>query len=378
MKQPLPLIVQMVHIHGPMKGEIQEFDRREIHIGRHPSCDLRFPKDLAVISRKHAVVVREGNQYKIIDTSANGTFVNGSRISETWLKSGDVIFFTPCGPQVSFFIREGETIHVPLEIQYGPFLKSFTELPIVIGTRADCDLALNHVSLSDRHAQIFFSQGAYMVKDLTGSNQIKINNRQITSPSPLHPGDRLFLTTSGPAFEFMQGGSMAEITLEKNATIVFTDIVSSTRIIEHLGDKEARSIFQKHDQIIRDELERYGGYELQNLGDGFMLSFDTASSALRCAACIQKAMTEKLSTMSIRIGIHTGEVIIREGNQPFGQAVVKSARIVNQCNGGQILLSDVTRQLCCGANFKLKPKGEFVLKGFDEPLALYELMWKGE
>jgi class 3 adenylate cyclase len=426
MKQPLPIIAQMVHIHGPMNGKVQEFDRTEIHIGRHPSCDLRFPKDLAVISRRHAVVVRQGNRYKIIDTSANGTFVNGSRISETWLKSGDVIIFTQNGPKVSFFIREGElartpaaevsapvshqhdgqvsrkqqapleclavpsalstvpaaassqmeTVRVPLEIQYGPLLKSFAELPVVIGTQADCDLVLNHVSLSHRHAQIFFSQGGYMVKDLTGSGQIKINNRQMSSPSPLNSGDRLFLTASGPAFQFMEGGRLAEITLEKNATIVFTDIVSSTRIIEQLGDNQARSIFQKHDQIIRDQLEKFGGYELQNLGDGFMLSFDTASSALRCATFIQLSMAEKLSTVSIRIGIHTGEVILREGNQPFGQAVVKSARIVNQCNGGQILLSDVTRQLCSGANFKLKARGKFVPKGFDEPLALYELVWK--
>jgi class 3 adenylate cyclase/pimeloyl-ACP methyl ester carboxylesterase len=163
---------------------------------------------------------------------------------------------------------------------------------------------------------------------------------------------------------------------EKNATIVFTDIVSSTRMVEKLGDREARYIFKKHDQIIRDELEKFGGHELQNLGDGFMLSFDTASSALRCAAFIQQSITEKLASVSIRIGIHTGEVIIREGNQPFGQAVVKSARIVNQCNGGQILLSDVTRQLCSGANFNLEARGKFVPKGFDEPLVLYELLWK--
>ncbi len=164
---------------------------------------------------------------------------------------------------------------------------------------------------------------------------------------------------------------------EKNATIVFTDIVSSTRIVEILGDKEARYIFKKHDQIIRDQVEKFRGHVLKNLGDGFMLSFDTASSALRCAVFIQKSITENLASMAIRIGIHTGEVIIREGNQPFGQAVVRSARILNQCNGGQILLSDVTRQLCSGANFKLEARGEFVPKGFDEPLSLYELLWKG-
>jgi pSer/pThr/pTyr-binding forkhead associated (FHA) protein len=273
MKQPMPIVVQLVHIHGPMKGEIQEFDRDEIHIGRHPSCDLQFPKDLAVISRKHAVIVREGNRFKILDSSTNGTFVNGTRISETWLKNGDVIFFTQGGPKVSFLTREGtlvkesaanfsamksrqhnetesekpkaqavstqsppphpaethpaeplpkasprvESLRVPLVIQYGPLLKSFTELPIIIGTHADCDLVLDHASLSHRHAQIFFSQGGYMVKDLTGSGRIRINDRQISTPSPLNPGDRLFLTESGPAFQFMEGGRMAEIAISAQA-----------------------------------------------------------------------------------------------------------------------------------------------------------------
>lgn len=261
--KPLPIIVQLIHIHGPMKGEIQEFDRKEILIGRHPSCDLQFPKDLAVISRKHAVIVREGNRFKVVDTSTNGTFVNGSRINETWLKNGDVIFFTQGGPKVSFLTREGASVQaaaapltveqpqqyddavaekqppppplrpqaparsaappqtspreeitrVPLVIQYGPVLKSFTELPITIGTQADCDLVLDHTSLSPRHARIFFSQGGYMVKDLTGSSRMQINNRQITAASPLNPGDRLFLTESGPAFQFMEGGRMAEIHL---------------------------------------------------------------------------------------------------------------------------------------------------------------------
>jgi pSer/pThr/pTyr-binding forkhead associated (FHA) protein len=269
MKKPLPIVVQLVHIHGPMKGEIQEFDRNEIHIGRHPSCDLQFPKDLAVISRKHAVIVREGNRHKITDTSTNCTFVNGIRISETWLKSGDVIFFTQGGPKVSFLTREGdliqtssppsppakchqhsdaapekqqypsisppvspppqaaappsasfrvESVKIPLVIQYGPVLKSFTELPVIIGTHADCDLILDHASMSHKHVEIFFSQGGYMVKDLTGRNLLRINNLPISSPTPLNPGDRLFLTESGPAFQFMEGGRMAEIPLSSSET----------------------------------------------------------------------------------------------------------------------------------------------------------------
>jgi class 3 adenylate cyclase/pimeloyl-ACP methyl ester carboxylesterase len=163
---------------------------------------------------------------------------------------------------------------------------------------------------------------------------------------------------------------------ELNATIVFTDIVSSTRMVERLGDKAARDIFNRHDRIIRDQVENSGGKILQNLGDGFMLSFETASTALRCAIKIQSAMSTHLSSVSVRIGINAGEVIIREGEHPFGQAVVMAARIVDQCSGGKILLSEVTRQLCAGSNFNITEAGTFLPKGFDKPAKLFELLWK--
>ncbi len=297
-QQPASIIVQLVHIHGPLKGEIQEFSGNEIIIGRHASCDLQFPKDLVVISRKHANIIREGNRFKLIDHSTNGTFVNGKKISDVYLKNGDVIFFTEGGPKVSFLTRQGEIaqavsaplsnahplpeaqpplsqvkpvqqpqtysppasppdppsppeplqepspiaqpatqspparspqshppqhqaapqpeirvepVRAPLVIQYGVVLKSFNELPITLGNSPDCDLPLEHPSLDEQHAQIFFSQGSYRIKDLTGRNSILINNHSIMSSAVLTPGDKVYLTMDGPAFQFMEGGRMAEI-----------------------------------------------------------------------------------------------------------------------------------------------------------------------
>ena len=74
--------VQIIHIQGPLKGRIQEFIQDNLSIGRHPSCDLAFPKDLSTLSRRHAEIVREGNRFKVIDKSTNGTFVNGKQIKE--------------------------------------------------------------------------------------------------------------------------------------------------------------------------------------------------------------------------------------------------------------------------------------------------------
>lgn len=102
------IAVQLVHIQGPLKGEIQELFDPEILIGRHPDCQVQFPKAEVTLSRRHARIVREGNRFKIIDQSTNGTYVNGQRVPEAYLKDGDVITFSEGGPKVSFLTQVSE------------------------------------------------------------------------------------------------------------------------------------------------------------------------------------------------------------------------------------------------------------------------------
>ena len=247
------IIVQLVHIEGPLKGEIQDFLDSEISIGRHPSCQVQFPKDLVLISRKHALIAREGNRFKLSDQSANGTLLNGKRVTEAYLKSGDVMIFAEGGPKVSFLTRIEESaqalekftqprastemqsepvekikptpppaepvpearvsiqkVQVPLVIQYGPTLRSFKELPVIIGKNPDCDFSLEHPGILDRHAQLFFDQGQYWVKDLTGQNMVLINAAPVHIQAPLNPDNLLSLSPEGPTFRFLGGGRLAE------------------------------------------------------------------------------------------------------------------------------------------------------------------------
>jgi pSer/pThr/pTyr-binding forkhead associated (FHA) protein len=247
------VVVQLVHIEGPLKGEIQDFLDSEISLGRHPSCQVQFPKDLAIISRKHALITREGNQFKLSDQSANGTFLNGKRVTEAYLKSGDVMIFAEGGPKVSFLTRIEENaqalekfnqprvsaemqsepvekipptpppvepapearvsiqkVQVPLVIQYGPTLRSFKELPVMIGKNPDCDFSLEYPGILDRHAQLFFDQDQYWVKDLTGQNMVLINAAPVHIQAPLNPDDLLSLSPKGPTFRFLGGGRLAE------------------------------------------------------------------------------------------------------------------------------------------------------------------------
>jgi len=162
----------------------------------------------------------------------------------------------------------------------------------------------------------------------------------------------------------------------EQATILFSDMVSSTEMVTRLGDAAARDIFLQHDKIVRDQVNRYGGRELQNLGDGFMLSFESPSAAIKCACDMQKELAKNIPSIKIRIGINTGEVVRREGQIPFGQAVVVASRLANKAKAEQILVSDVTKHLVAGSGFQLVERGRAKLKGIGEVLKLYEVVWK--
>lgn len=168
----------------------------------------------------------------------------------------------------------------------------------------------------------------------------------------------------------------SEAEIVEQATILFSDIVSSTALVTELGDAAARDIFLQHDKIVRDQILKYGGRELQNLGDGFMLSFESPSSAIKCACDIQKEISKNLPSIKIRVGINTGEVVRREGRHPFGQAVVVSSRIAAKAKGGQILISDVTKQLASGSKLPFVERGRFKPKGFSETIKLHEINWE--
>jgi pSer/pThr/pTyr-binding forkhead associated (FHA) protein len=99
------ITIQLVHIQGPLKGQIQDFHQFPVLIGRHSTCQVRFEKDLTTISRKHARIDRQGNRFRIVDSSTNGTYVNGKRIADVYLRDGDVITFSENGPKASFLTK---------------------------------------------------------------------------------------------------------------------------------------------------------------------------------------------------------------------------------------------------------------------------------
>jgi class 3 adenylate cyclase/pimeloyl-ACP methyl ester carboxylesterase len=161
-------------------------------------------------------------------------------------------------------------------------------------------------------------------------------------------------------------------------TILFTDVEGSTALTERLGDAKAREVLREHERTVREALAAHGGSEIKTMGDGFMASFGSATKALECAVAIQRSQElgagSKKEPVRVRIGLNAGEPVAEEGDL-FGTAVNMAARIAGQSQGGEILVSDVVRQLVAGKGFAFEDKGEKALKGFEEPVRVYEVRW---
>jgi class 3 adenylate cyclase len=163
-------------------------------------------------------------------------------------------------------------------------------------------------------------------------------------------------------------------------TIMFTDMKDSTAITTRLGDSEALEHFRTHNALTRDALKKYNGREIQHTGDGFMVSFTSASRAVACAIAIQKALLthnqkHPATRINVRIGICAGEPV-EEDQRLFGSTVQLTSRICDKAQPDQILVAPVIRDLCLGKQFSFTDQGEFALKGFDQPLRMYEVIWQ--
>jgi len=162
-------------------------------------------------------------------------------------------------------------------------------------------------------------------------------------------------------------------------TILFTDVEGSTSLTQRLGDAKAREVLQAHERIVREALRTHGGSEVKTMGDGFMASFSSATRALECAIAMQRAFAEHNESaeepIRVRIGLNAGEPIAEEEDL-FGTAVQLAARIAAKAEGEEILVSDTLRGLVAGKGFPFADRGDVVLRGFEDPVRLFEVRWR--
>jgi adenylate cyclase len=182
-----------------------------------------------------------------------------------------------------------------------------------------------------------------------------------------------------PAIEFLTGDRQKTRSADETvpATVMFTDIAGSTSLTHRLGDEGAQMLVRAHNDTVRRALDSYNGKEIKHTGDGIMASFFSASRAVGCALYIQQSFGERNGinpedAVRVRIGLNAGEPIA-EGNDLFGTSVQMARRICDRADPGQVLVSDVVRQLVAGKGFSFQQVGAEILKGFKEPVALFNV-----
>jgi class 3 adenylate cyclase len=160
--------------------------------------------------------------------------------------------------------------------------------------------------------------------------------------------------------EFLTGSRGATDVDRVLATVLFTDIVGSTDRAAQLGDNRWRDLLDNHDRIVRHELERFGGREVNSAGDGFVATFVSPSRAIDCAEAVVEAV--RPLGIEVRVGIHAGEIELR-GDDVAGMAVHIGARVAGHAGASEILVSSTLRDIVTGSSRRFASRGEHPLKG---------------
>ncbi len=189
------------------------------------------------------------------------------------------------------------------------------------------------------------------------------------------PARKVFLREVN-AFLLEEEADTAAVAPSGLVTILFTDMEGSTSLTQRLGDAGAQELLRTHNTIVREALKAHDGAEIKHTGDGIMASFPSASKALACATTIQTAFAERNETaeepIKVRIGLNAGEPVA-EDEDLFGTAVQLAARVCATAEPGTILASNVVRELSAGKPFLFSDQGDVVLRGFEDPVRLYEV-----
>jgi len=173
-------------------------------------------------------------------------------------------------------------------------------------------------------------------------------------------------------------GSLSVGQTEGTVTIMFTDMEGSTNLLSTRGFTESHEIMKAYETIIDEQVAEHAGRRIKGLGDGLMVSFGSSRHGVECALDIQQAINEYSKqnperTIRIRIGLNTGEVV-EEAGDIFGAAVNVAARVAGKAKGGEILVSDVVRQLVGPlAEIKFDYRGAYKLKGFPDRWRLHKV-----
>lgn len=226
-----------------------------------------------------------------------------------------------------------------------------------------CPVLILHRKSND-HYRVQY--GRYLHEHITGSKLIELDG------ADCHP---FFVGDTGEILEevqkFLAGVEVEEHLNRELATIMFTDIVESTRQVAELGDQQWVNKLEAHNSIIRRNLHQYRGSEVQTTGDGFLTTFDGPARAIHCAKRIREEMGNL--HLQLRIGLHTGELEFRKGIAR-GIALHLASRVMSAAGNNEIWVSRTVKDLVIGSGIEFSDQGVHELKGIPESWQLYAVV----
>jgi DNA-binding NarL/FixJ family response regulator/class 3 adenylate cyclase len=161
-------------------------------------------------------------------------------------------------------------------------------------------------------------------------------------------------------------------------TLLFTDLVGSAALFDRAGDERADALRREHFAALRRAVAEHGGREVKSTGDGLMVSFESAVAAVRCAIDMQRATTGAANGLPMRAGLDAGEPL-PEGEDLYGTTVIVASRLCETAGSGEILVSDVVRQIAAARLPQLmQPGGPLRLPGLADRVAFARVRWRAE
>ena len=216
---------------------------------------------------------------------------------------------------------------------------------------------------------------------LSGQFAVRMDDGETVEFGPgdvmdIPPGHDAWVVGDEPAVLIDFAGNIGALGLPREhermvTTLLMTDIVDSTRIAGHLGDAAWKQVLSDHNRLVRAQLLRFGGSEVNTTGDGFLATFRSAVAALRSATAIMEALRD--TGIEVRIGVHTGEVEPM-GNDIGGVAVHAAARIMALAGPSEVYASAMTVGLVEGYGLEFESQGAREVKGLERPIEVYRLV----
>jgi len=209
------------------------------------------------------------------------------------------------------------------------------------------------------------AQCRYLADHIAGAKLVELEGRDMFP----------FAGDTGPVLdaieEFLTGGLRAPDPDRALATVLFTDLVSSTPQLAEMGDRRWQNLIATHNALVRTELDRFRGQEVRFDGDGVVATFDGPGRAIRCACAIRDALGAL--GLDVRAGLHTGE-IERHGAEIEGIAVVIGKRVSTHATAGEVFVSRTVADLIAGSDIELRDEGEHELKGVTGTWRLFSVL----